>query len=409
MSESKKYRGKSKIIDLLRSSARIQGKSLVELHKETKLSKPTVLYHLKNLQDKGFVEKNKISGKYKLKANDELITIILDGLRKEKTIDELFILLKKNAKKNETNKQLQKLTSSSDSKEFLKDVLEFLFDNNYVGKRTDQYQIYATGTSEQLWYLTWLGCKQINICYVCKDHFQSSEKIIVNTIQVGSYALDTHAALIHTKCLNLVKPIPDEDDYDYCGHCGLPVSRNRLEELLPNSVIDTLKFLEKNLNLTEYYFLRKFIIKNIQINLYDSCKIKIPNDDITIISLDNIRIKIDRPEFKNKINDKKYYVHLYTFINFQTFHESIGEYRTEIDFEYLEHPSLLNFDTLFYEIKESFKNEDKKFTYSEERVKEILKEWKELEIKKHVMISKLYSKPTEQIISSIPPFSNPGF
>ena len=48
MVESKKIRGKSKIINLLRREP--WGVSLEEFHKETELSKPTILYHLTKLK-----------------------------------------------------------------------------------------------------------------------------------------------------------------------------------------------------------------------------------------------------------------------------------------------------------------------------------------------------------------------
>ena len=100
--------------------------SLSELSQHSKLTKPTVLYHMYKLQNQGIVtfdEKKKI---YSIKIDDDVKIPVLKNLFTKQTLEELAKKLEKELKENPQNSKLHDLVNDDEFLVKLNDLVEYL-------------------------------------------------------------------------------------------------------------------------------------------------------------------------------------------------------------------------------------------------------------------------------------------
>ena len=251
--ELKKHVGKSKIT----LSLRIKPRTLEELHKETLLTKPTILHHLKNLVAKGLVTCDKKQIRYQVAITQNIRTLVLESLKTESTLDKILEKLHEKSKLDKNNTELSSIVKSKGAKLFLKDLLDFFYDQHLITKIADR------------WSLTWLGCTKINVCYVCKNNFSIRDVAVSQTMNLHNYEQDMfdeyYVPLVHPKCfMRQFNPEKFEIYEDFCSFCGLPLSKERFLNLT-NKAENFLEFIEKYLETNERSYLKKYI-KNKRIN-----------------------------------------------------------------------------------------------------------------------------------------------
>jgi len=190
-------------------------------------SKSNILHHLGKMVALNYVQKDS-NKRYLLKVADTIQNSILEELRKEATLDELFIRLRKKSEEvKKSNNELKKLVEKND-KVSLGLLLEFFYSQNLINLSTKKH---ITTKTKEVWFLSWLGCSKINACIVCKDFIDPKEtSVIANTIGYGENPRlgSDHVVLIHHKCFRRMQESPWEESFDYCEHCGLPLSKKRL-------------------------------------------------------------------------------------------------------------------------------------------------------------------------------------
>jgi len=235
--------GKHKVLGLMLS----RSMSLSELSEKSGLTKPTVLHHLENLQEQKIVKQGEFSKDYSVNIDKELKTEILKILRKGITIEDLAEQLK-NIKLFLNKKALmEKLAKDPDLLDTLNDLLEVLFLEGLVNTTKigrgglNNYGDYSK--YDELWELTWLGCKELNICPVCKKPFSEEDKFVVShNFQIDGFVREFQSVLIHSRCICRL----EEDHFietttepltlaDVCDFCGLSLSENNLVQQLSYS------------------------------------------------------------------------------------------------------------------------------------------------------------------------------
>jgi len=243
--------------------------TLSEITKFSKLAKPTVHHHLKNLDKQGIVVYDRIKGKYSIVINEDLKKQILDCLRNERTIEQLREDLIKVSKKEIKEKSpLMLLVKDKEFGNKLNDLLEFLFKEGLVVE-VSNYVLSGTKFKEEYrWALTWKGSTRIGICHICKKEINSKlSSVVVQTILTGDGhpAEITDTLLIHPKCAILSndnKVTENLEIYfqsnDLCDYCGLPFSEERLrKQLKSENYVNSFELLYNLLSLEEIDALSK--------------------------------------------------------------------------------------------------------------------------------------------------------
>ena len=146
-------------------------------------------------------------------------------------------------------------------------------------------------------------------------------------------------------------------------------SVSKIKEMLEPSAKDIFNFLEKNLTLKEYNTMKEFIIYKVKSDILKNYKIDISYDDITLISLEKLRIHLDEKTFmiaeKNQIypgNLRKDYPESKT---------GSTNYYSYWLFGFLYKPTLSKFETLFLILGQFSQKHDVKLHYDDKRAKEI--------------------------------------
>jgi len=386
----KKYVGRGKITQ----SLRIKLRTLEELRKETLLTKPTILHHLKDLTAKGFVKFDKKQKRYQIEINENLRNLVLESFREESTLDEAFENLSKQSKLNKNNTELSFIIKSKGAKLFLKGLVEFFYDQRLMTKISNR------------WGLSWLGCTKINVCYVCKNNFSSQDVAVSQTMNLYNHEQDMfdeyYAPLIHPKCfMRKLDPQGFEVYEDFCSFCGLPLSKERFLNLT-NKTENFLEFIEKYLETKERSYLKKYIKNKIIDFSNEHLEISLTNDDITIntdykivLSINkedvNILVKINenRKLFSGYFEDKvNYYCELKTldFIDGLTYHN----------------PSLGDIEYLFQSVNEfSNLHDEATDVFSRYRAKAIFLEWYAHKSKTEENFDQLLENPISKSYSLI--------
>lgn len=379
--ESKKYGGRNKIILSLRTRSR----TLEELHKESKLTKPTILYHLKNLMEKGFVIFDEYAKNYKIKINENVRNSILDALRTECSFDEAFAKLNKKLKSEKNNSELQSILNSKDAKTLLKDFLDFFYDQHLIiyNHRFDR------------WSLSWIGCVKINACYICKNYFSPHDVAIAQTINFhdpdSQIYSDSLAALIHPKCfIEKYDPIGAENIEDLCDFCGLPLSKERYMWFTGRTMISFLNFILRYLSKNEEFYLRKYI-KNQIMSYYNKTyqtsfeehNVRISDDFIIYVDIDKYNAELF-PEFSGAIKTHNY--------------DIVGNYELKSNFfhviqGFVYNPKLSDIDHLFYLINEFVNQLGEVPPFHENRAKEIFSLWNQHELNAEKFFDGLLANP----------------
>ena len=163
--------GKHKITGLLLD----RNLSLTELAKQSNLTKPTVIHHLVNLQKQGLVKFDKRTRTYSILINPEIRNAVLTSLIKEKPLEQIRDELRVLAGKG--NSELQMLVKDKEFADKLNDLLEVLYGEGLVTEFEKGASVGVDGSFtrfDDVWVLTWLGCQELQICYVCKKPFDSN-------------------------------------------------------------------------------------------------------------------------------------------------------------------------------------------------------------------------------------------
>ena len=151
-------------------SALTQGNyTLTQLSKATGLEKQSVLHHLKKLLILKFVTvKDHI---YTLNIPSEFRNAILEEVLEFTTLDELFEKLKNKSFHEEENSILKKFFEGDDknNKNKLVVILEVFRFQKYIILH-NHYQQYI---------ITWKGCMELDLCYVCKKKIKFTDKNFV--------------------------------------------------------------------------------------------------------------------------------------------------------------------------------------------------------------------------------------
>src|SRR5438445_1073797 len=156
--------GKHKITGLLLD----KDLSLTELAKRTKLTKPTVLHHLTNLQNQGLVKFDKKTRTYSISIKPEVKNALLSLLIEKKSLEQIVDGLRTLGGKD--NPELQMLVKDKEFVDKLNDLLEVLYGEGLVTEFEKGTSVGIDGSYTRfsdVWALTWLGCQELKICYVC--------------------------------------------------------------------------------------------------------------------------------------------------------------------------------------------------------------------------------------------------
>ena len=378
----KKYVGRGKITQ----SLRIKSRTLQELHKETQLTKPTILHHLKDLTAKGFVKFDEKQKRYQIEINENLRNLVLESFRHESTLDEALENLSKKSKLNKNNTELSIIIKSKGAKQFLKDLVDFFYDQRLLTKISDR------------WILSWLGCTKINVCYVCKNNFSSQDVAVSQTMNLYKHEQDMldeyYVPLVNPKCfMRKLDPEGFQVNEDFCSFCGLPLSKERFFGLT-NKTENFLEFIEKYLETNERSYLKKYIKNKIIDFSNEHLELSLTNDDITIntdykivliINKEdvNVLVKINQNKklFSSYFDDNGYYyceLKNLDFINGLTYHD----------------PSLGDIEYLFYLVND-FSNllDEATAVFKRNRAKEIFSEWNNYKSKTEKYFDQLLENP----------------
>ena len=210
--------------------------SLSELTKFSKLTKPTVLYHMDKLQKQGIVrfdEKKKI---YSMKIDDDVKIPVLKNLFTKKTLDELAKDIENAQKESPKNSKLHDLVNDDEFLLKLNDLVEYLSLQNLVTEVRPE----LGSKDKEFWQITWEGCSVLKICHVCNKEFSREDDHVIGHVineelntPDGIELIKNDVAMIHTKCLpTLQTNFSDRSylvlHYDYCMYCGLSLSEDEL-------------------------------------------------------------------------------------------------------------------------------------------------------------------------------------
>jgi len=191
--------------------------TLTELSKATGLEKQSVLHHLKKLLKLEFVTVE--DHIYTLTIPSEFRNAILEEVLGFTTLDELFEKLKNKSFHEEENSILKKFFEGDDQNNKNKLVV-------VLGVFRFQKYIILHGHYQQ-YIITWKGCMELDLCYVCKKKIKFSDKNFVMQSIIDSN--QNFAPLIHVKCIkesaDIGLTIPSNA---ICHHCGLPLSARLL-------------------------------------------------------------------------------------------------------------------------------------------------------------------------------------
>ena len=191
--------------------------TLTELSKATGLEKQSVLHHLKKLLKLEFVTVE--DHIYTLNIPSEFRNAILEEVLEFTTLDELFEKLKNKSFHEEENSILKKFFEGDDKNNKNKLVV-------VLGVFRFQKYIILHGHYQQ-YIITWKGCMELDLCYVCKKKIKFSDKNFVMQSIIDSN--QNFAPLIHVKCIkesaDIGLTIPVNA---ICHHCGLPLSARLL-------------------------------------------------------------------------------------------------------------------------------------------------------------------------------------
>lgn len=400
----KKKEGRRLIIQALRTEG-----TLSELAEKTKLSKSTIVYHLKNLKDHGFVRFDEDRQRYQIEVKESLRNPILFALSKEKNFEELIKFLQDFSKNQKENKELEKLFKLLNFRDFLNDLLEFLYDQYLINRWTIPSK--SSSKYQEVWSISWIGCIKINACIVCKNIFDAKESLVVSqTIRHvhEPYGDDIHTALIHNRCFKEYQSSPMGEAFDYCDYCGLPLSEKRLLDWIEEQDVSTvLRFILKYINQNERYVFNNFILDAIKNEFQHTYKIKLVEQNINYSIDDPLICKIflneeqvnsltkDFPGMESHIEKEQY--------GDQKFFKMSYFYRV---FEFLSYPTNSDFNR-FFDLLVKFSNDHNLGLGIDSRVRgdELFSKFDNIQIEKRKIVSSFMNDPLEQLFTKIQHFS----
>ena len=400
--------GKHKIIGLLLD----RDLSLTELAKRSKLTKPTVIHHLTNLQKQGLLKFDKKTRTYSISIKPEVKSALLSLLIEEKSLEQLVEELKVRGK---TNSELQMLVRDKEFVDKLDDLLEVLYGEGLVTEFEKGTSIGVDGSFTRfsdVWTLTWLGCQELKICYVCKRPFNSEHYAVANILDTGGGGITSYfAPLIHPRCISTLEEQNSEIDLslnDSCDFCGLSLSERRLRW--------GLEYTNKNKGFAIVYnLLRKSEIEALnrwrKARLEEEFRaewgIEPPNGmfDGDVIQRKKFTLTIDK-KLSSKITEKTGKNLHGLFRKDETVKLDLRS--KENPFDFLKEPRISDLDRLFEIIKAGSKEKDPNIE-PELRIKEIFTEWIRIENEENErterLISELFGDIRSQIYQKLEPIS----
>nr|AIE90688.1 hypothetical protein [uncultured marine thaumarchaeote AD1000_05_B01] len=198
--------------------------SLTEVADKAKLAKGTVSYHLKNLEELEFVKREKDIYRLDISTTfrNQVLQELLVGKQTGVSLSTIFKNLKEKADHAEKDSVLKKFFAGKQLPHDVKNRLVTVLDVF----RSQEHVVMDSKSGNYM--ITWKGCMELNLCYVCKKKINFSDKNFVMQSVIDNYS--NFAPLIHVKCMrelaDIGLTIPPEV---ICHHCGLPLSKKLLQ------------------------------------------------------------------------------------------------------------------------------------------------------------------------------------